>query len=59
MTRYKGTVCVTYTQEIEVEANSKAEAEATMMDWFDASRCLNTAEAQVYDLEEISNAQEG
>jgi hypothetical protein len=53
MTRYKGTVCVTYTQVIEVEADSKAEAEATMIDWFDASRCVNTAEAWVYDLEEV------
>lgn len=58
MTRYKGTVCVTYTQVIEVEADSKAEAEVIMIDWFDASRCLNSAEASVYDVEEIKEMTE-
>jgi hypothetical protein len=53
--RWKGTVVVTYTQEIEVEAETKAEAEITMIDWMDPSRCLNTAEAYVCDLEEMQH----
>lgn len=55
MPKYKGTVVVSYTQEITVEAESQAEAEATMMDWFDPTRCLNTAEAYTYDVEEVKD----
>lgn len=50
MKKWKGTVVVTYTQEIEVEAETQAEAEATMLDWFDPNRCSNTAEAYAYDV---------
>ena len=54
MKRWKGTVVVAYTQEIEVEAETQAEAEATMLDWFEPSRCTNTAEGQVYDIKEVT-----
>jgi hypothetical protein len=53
MKRFKGTVVVTYTQEIEVDAETQEEAEATMLDWFDPTRCYSTADGQVYDLEEV------
>ena len=53
MKQWTGTVVVSYTQKITVEAESQAEAEATMLDWFDPTRCLNTADAQVYDVTEI------
>lgn len=35
MKRWKGVVEVSYLQVIEVEAETQAEAEATMLDWFD------------------------
>jgi len=53
MKRWKGTVVVSYTQEIVVEAESQAEAEATLLDWFVPTRCHNTADGQVYDVTEI------
>lgn len=53
MKKWKGTVVMTYTQEVELEAETMAEAEATMLDWFDPMRCHNTAEGQVHDVEEV------
>ena len=53
MKKWKGTVVVSYTQEITVEAETKAEAEATMLDWFDPTRCYGTSDGQVYDIEVI------
>jgi len=53
MKKWKGTVVVSYTQEITVEAETKAEAEATMLDWFDPTRCYGTEDGQVYDNEII------
>ena len=48
---------MSYTQEIEVNADTQAEAEGLMRDAFDPTRCYNTAECQAYDVEEIiSNA---
>ncbi len=35
MKKWKGVVEVSYLQVIEVEAETQAEAEATMLDWFD------------------------
>jgi len=58
MKRYRGTVVGSYTQEIEVEAETQAEAEATMLDWFDPTRCNNTAESQVYDVVEVRHEDE-
>ena len=55
MKRWKGTVVVSYTQEIEVEAETQAEAEATMIDWFEPTTCLNTADASVYDVKEVAH----
>ena len=57
MKRWRGTLVVSYTQEIEVNADTQAEAEDLMRDAFDPTRCYNTAECQAYDVEEvISNA---
>ena len=53
MKKLKGTVVVSYTQEITVEAETKAEAQATMLDWFDPTRCYGTADGDVYDIEEV------
>jgi hypothetical protein len=55
MKRWKGTLVVSYTQEIEVEANTKEEAEDLMREAFDPMRCHNTAECQAYDVEEMEN----
>lgn len=54
MKRWKGTVVMTYTQEIEIEAETQAEAEATMLDWFDPTLCHNTAEGYVCDVAEVN-----
>ena len=53
MKRWRGTLVVSYTQEIEVNADTKAEAEDLMRDAFDPTRCYNTAECQAYDVEEM------
>ena len=58
MKKFRGTVVVSYTQVIEVEAETQAEAEATMLDWFDPARCNNTADGQVYDVQELMTVQE-
>lgn len=55
MKRWKGTVVMTYTQEIEVEAETKAEAVETMLDWFDPMRCNNTAEGYVCEIAEVNH----
>jgi hypothetical protein len=53
MTRWKGTLVVSYTQNLEVDAETKAEAEALMAEMFDPTRCYNTAECQAYDVEPV------
>jgi len=53
MTRWKGTLVVSYTQDLEVDAETKAEAEALMSEMFDPTRCYNTAECQAYDVEPV------
>jgi hypothetical protein len=55
MKRWKGTLVVSYTQNLEVDAETKAEAEALMAEMFDPMRCYNTAECQAYDVEEMEN----
>jgi len=55
MKRWKGTVVMTYTQEIEIEAETEAEAAATMLDWFDPTRCHNTAEGYVCEIAEVNH----
>jgi hypothetical protein len=54
MKRWKGTLVVSYTQDLEVDAETQAEAEALMTEMFDPMRCHNTAECQAYDVEEIT-----
>jgi hypothetical protein len=56
MKRWKGTLVVSYTQEVEVEADTKSEAEDLMREAFDPMRCHNTAEYQAYDVEEMENS---
>ena len=53
MKKWKGTVVVSYTQEITVEAETQAEAEDLMLDLFDPARCWTSEQGQVYDIEEI------
>jgi hypothetical protein len=57
MKRWRGTLVVSYTQEIEVNADTKAEAEDLMRDAFDPTRCYNTAECQAYDVEEMGESE--
>jgi hypothetical protein len=45
---------MSYTQDLEVEAETQAEAEELMREAFDPTRCHNTAECQAYDVEEIT-----
>jgi len=56
MKRWKGTLVVSYTQDLEVKAETQAEAEELMREAFDPTRCHNTAECQAYDVEEITEA---
>ena len=53
MKRWRGTLVVSYTQDLEVDAETQAEAEALMRDAFDPTRCYGTADGQVYDIEII------
>jgi len=48
MNKYKTTVLVTYWQTIEVNANSKAEAEATALDRFDINKA-RFSESEAFD----------
>jgi hypothetical protein len=52
--KYRGTLVVSYTQQIEVNAETQAEAEDLMREAFDPTRCYNTAECQAYDVEEVT-----
>ena len=49
---------VSYTQDLEVDAETQAEAEDLMREAFDPTRCYNTAECQAYDVEEITKGVE-
>jgi hypothetical protein len=51
MKRWKGTLLVSYTQDVEVEAETQAEAEELMREAFDPTRCYNTVECHAYDIE--------
>ena len=53
MKRWKGTLVVSYTQDLEVDAETQAEAEDLMREAFDPTQCHNTVECQAYDVEEI------
>lgn len=52
MKKFKVQVVMTYWQTIEVDAESKAEAEATALDAFDIKQS-RMGEGEVYDIEEI------
>ena len=51
MKRYRGVVVFRYYQEIELDAESEAEAKATMCDMFDLSKA--DGESEVLDVTEI------
>lgn len=53
MKKWKGTVVVSYTQEVTVEAETQAEAEDLMLDLLDPAMCWTSEEGRVYDVEEI------
>ena len=52
MKRYRGVVVFRYYQEMELDAESEAEAKATMCDMFDLSKA--DGESEVLDVEEIT-----
>lgn len=52
MKKFKVQVVMTYWQTIEVDAESKAEAEATALDAFDIKQS-RMGEGEAYDIEEI------
>jgi hypothetical protein len=56
MSKYKVQVVMSYWQTIEVEAESKEEAGATALDWFDPTRACVQGEGEVYDIELIGEA---
>ena len=53
MKRWKGTVVVSYAQEVEVEADTQDEAEMKMYEAFDQSKVTYSRECQAYDVMEI------
>lgn len=53
MKRWKGTVVVAFTQEVEVEAETQDEAEMKMYEVFDQSKVTYSSECQAYDVVEI------
>lgn len=57
MKRWKGTVVVTHTQEIEVEAETQDEAEAKMYEVLDQSKMTYSSECQAYDVMEINEGE--
>ncbi len=48
---------VSYTQEVEVEAETKAEAEMRMYEACDQSKLTYASEYQAYDIEEMEETQ--
>ena len=52
MPKYRVTVVASYWQTIEIDAQSKAEAEATALDWFDI-RLAGMGEAEAHATEII------
>ena len=57
MKRWKGTVVVSYTQEVEVEADTRDEAEMKMYEAFDQSKVTYSSECQAYDVEEVTGGE--
>lgn len=55
MKRYRGVVVFRYYQQIELDAESEAEAKATMCDLFDLSKA--DGESEVFDVEEITEGE--
>jgi hypothetical protein len=53
--RYRATLSVTYTQDLEADALTEEKAIDWMKDAFDPTRCWNTADVSVYDIAEVSN----
>lgn len=57
MKTYKGTVVVTYTKDIEVQAETQEEAELMMYQMWNQHGAV-CSECQAYDVEEITNQEE-
>jgi hypothetical protein len=55
MKRYRATLSVTYTQNLEADALTEEDAIDWMKDAFDPTRCWNTADVSVYDIVEVSH----
>jgi hypothetical protein len=53
--RYRATLSVTYTQDLEADALTEEKAIDWMKDAFDPTRCWNTADVSVYDIVEVSH----
>jgi len=52
--RYRATLSVTYTQNLEADALTEEDAIDWMKDAFDPTRCWGTAEVDVQDIKEVS-----
>ena len=52
--RYRATLSVTYTQDLEADALTEEKAVEWMKDAFDPTRCWGTAEVDVQDIKEVS-----
>ena len=52
--RYRATLSVTYTQELEANALTEEQAVNWMKEAFDPTRCWGTAEFDVSNVEEIT-----
>jgi hypothetical protein len=55
ITRYRATLSVTYTQELEADALTEQQAVDWMKESFDPTRCWGTAEVDVYNITEVAN----
>ena len=53
MKTYRGTVCVTYYQDITVEAETQEEAEMQMYQRFDIAKA-ECGRCEAYDVEELT-----
>jgi hypothetical protein len=59
MKQWTGTVVVSYTQEITVEAETEEAAEWEMFGAIDLSKVAHTCECKAYDVKEIAESTTG
>jgi len=53
--RYRATLSVTYTHELEADALTEEKAVEWMKESFDPTRCWGTADFDVYNIKEVSH----